>query len=134
MGPWSGLRMVLDREKRELAMPNSLDGSIVQVDVRHLERWRAGDAATLAKHREAMVLRGDEDLVIAQVANRVVSTAMTIRQFCGSAAVGEPYQLVPEADAERREPGIRQLADRSQCVAHRRRIAGAVGKEEAVGI
>ena len=134
MGPWSGLRVVLDGEKRKLAMPNSLDGSIVQVDVRHLERWRAGDAATLAKHSEAMVLRGDEDLVIAQVANRMVSTAMTVWQLCSSPAVREPHQLMAEADAERRERGIRQLADRSQCVAHRRRIARAVGKEEAVGI
>src|SRR5687768_10461813 len=104
MGPWSGLRMVLNGEQRQLAMPNSFDGSIVQVDVRHLERGRAGNAATLAKHREAMVLRGDEDLVVAQIANRVVSTAMTVRQLPGPTAVGESHQLVAEADAERRQP------------------------------
>lgn len=114
MGPWSGLRMVLDGEQRKLAMSNSLDGSIVQVDVSHLERRCAGDAATLAKHREAMVLRGDEDLVVTQISDRVVSTAMAVRQLRGPAAVGESHQLVAQADAERREPGTRQLADRSQ--------------------
>ena len=114
MRPWSGLRMVLDGEQRKLAMANSLDGSIVQVDVSHLERRCAGDAATLAKHREAMVLRCDEDLVVAQISHRMVSTAMTVRQLRGPASVGEPHQLVAEADPKRREPGIRQVADRSQ--------------------
>ena len=57
-----GLRVVLHGEERKLAMANAFDGAVVQVEVGHLERGRAGHAACVSNYRESMVLGGDEHL------------------------------------------------------------------------
>src|SRR5512143_2643485 len=53
--PRRGFRMILDREDRQLAMSQSLDGPVVEVDVRHLERRRSGDSLLRSGDGEAVV-------------------------------------------------------------------------------
>ena len=134
MGPWRGLGMILHREQRELAMANPLDGPIVQIEVRHLERGRSGDAVCVANHSETMVLGGDEHLIGSDVAYRVVPASMTVGQLRRGAAVSEPHELVPEADAEGGKAGAGELANRVQRVADRRGIARAIGKKETIWV
>src|SRR3954451_10891519 len=114
-------------------MANALDGSIVQIDMRDLERGRSGHAANLANYREAMVLSCDQHLPTAEIAHRVVATPMPIRELGGSTAVRESHQLMAEADSEGGKPSLGQLADVLQSVADGSRITGAVGKKETVG-
>jgi hypothetical protein len=124
--------MVLHGEERELTVANSLDGSIVQVEVGDLERWRARNPSPISNHRETMVLGGDQDLIAAEITHRVIAPSVTVGEFCGRAAVGQPNQLMAEADAERGQAGVRELADGLQGIPYRSGIAGAVGKEEAI--
>jgi hypothetical protein len=98
--------------------------------VRHLDvgRQRVGIDG------EAVVLRGDLHLARAQVLHRVVRAAVAELQLEGAPPHGEPQHLVPQADAEHRHVGgheRRTLLDR---VRQRRRIAGAVAEEDAVGL
>jgi hypothetical protein len=120
--PWGSLGVVLHSEEREFAMANSLDRSIVQVEVGHLERRRTRDAVRIANHRETMVLSGDEHLIVSEVADRVVSTSVAVRQFGGGTAVGQAYELVAEADTERGQTTPRQIANGLQCVVDSGRI------------
>src|SRR4051812_8871426 len=57
VGAGRRFRMVLHREDRLRGMPETFDGPVVQVEMRHgdVRRQRVGI------HREAMVLRGDFD-------------------------------------------------------------------------
>ena len=132
MGPRGGLGMVLHCEERELAMANPLDGPIVQIEVRHLQRRRSGNAVGVANHSETMVLGGDEHLIGSDVAYRVVPASVTVRQLGRGAAISQPHELMAEADAEGGKAGTGELADRVQRLADRGGIAGAIGKEETV--
>ena len=64
MRPRRCLRMVLHSEKRQIPMPNSLYGPVIQVQVRNLERRCAGNRPSIPNHSEAMVLRCDQHLVV----------------------------------------------------------------------
>jgi hypothetical protein len=124
--------MVLHSEERKLAMANSLDRSIVQIQVCHLQRRRAGHAVRIANHSETMVLGGDEHLIVAEVTYGMIPASMTVGQFGRTAAVGETHELVPQADAERRQATPGELANGVERVADCGRIAGAVGKKETL--
>ena len=113
-------------------MANPLDGPVVQIEVRHLERWRSGDAVCIANHRETMVLGGDEHLIGSDVAYRVVPASVTVRQFGRSATVSQPHELMPEADAEGGKAGTGELANRVERVADRCGIARTIGKKETI--
>ena len=63
-----GLRVILDGEERELAVAHPFDRSIVEVQMGDFKAARPGNAVRIANHREAMVLRGDEDLTRADFA------------------------------------------------------------------
>ena len=128
----SGLRMVLHRKERELAMTNSLYGSVVEIEVGDLERVRSRNPGRISNHSEAMVLSGDEDLIGPQISDWVIAPPVTVRQLRGRPPVGQPDELMSEADAERRKPRIGKLADRLQRITHRGWIARAIGKEESV--
>ena len=94
-----------------------------------LERARAvgpGD-------REAVVLRGDLDPPGRQVLDRVVGAAVAERQLERLQADRAAQQLVAEADAPDR-PAADELAHRLDDVVERRRVAGAVGEEDRVGV
>ena len=105
MRPGRGLGMVLHGEERELSVANPFDSSVVQIQVRHLERRRTGNAVLVANHREPMVLGGDEHLIVPNVAHWVISASMPVRHLGSGAAVGKSYQLVSEAYTEGGEPG-----------------------------
>src|SRR5213592_4762605 len=95
-GPGPGLRMVLDREDRQLAVGHALDRAIVQVDMSHLELRREG----IRIDREAMVLRGDVDAAGPQVLDRLVAAAVAELQLERLSSEGERKQLVAEADPQ----------------------------------
>ena len=68
-----------------------------------------------------------------QVLDRVVGAAVAERQLEGLEADRAAEQLVAEADADDR-PLADQLADGLDDVVERRRVAGAVGEEDEVGL
>ncbi len=94
------LWVVLHGEKRQLPMSDSLYGSVVQVQVRHLERRSPWYSSLVPNHSEAMVLRRDQHLVIAEVLDRMVSAPMTIWELCRAATIREADQLVAKTDSE----------------------------------
>src|SRR6185436_19114439 len=126
----SGARLgvVLDREDGEVAMAEALDGAVVQVHVRQLER---GIVEERGIHREAVVLRGDLDLSGAQVLHRMVRPTVAELELEGLAAAGEPEDLVAEADAKD-GPRFDELAGRLDRVIAGLGIAGAIREEDAV--
>jgi hypothetical protein len=96
--------MVLHGKERQLPMSNSLNGSVIQVQVRHLERGSTGNSSFVANHSEAMVLRRDQHLVIPQVLDGMVPAAVTIWQLCSAATICQADQLVAETDSEGGKP------------------------------
>src|SRR5215208_3042448 len=132
---WSRSRlwMVLHGKEGQVTMANALDGSIIEIHVRNLERGRTRDAAGLANYREAMVLSCDQDLPTAEVAHRMIAPAVTVRQLGGRTAIRQAHQLMAQADSEGGKPRIGQLANILQSVADGRRITRPVGKKETVG-
>ena len=93
--------MILDGEERELAVAHPFDRPIVEVQMVDFKAARPGNAIRIANHREAMVLRGDEDLTRADVAHGMVTAAMPIGKLRGVAPEGEADELMPQADTER---------------------------------
>ena len=130
----SGFGVVLNCKQRELSMTNSLDGSIIQIEVSDLEARGSRNLLTISNYREAMILGCDEHLVVAQIADRMISSPMAVRQLGGTAAVRQSDQLVPQADSECREPRAGQLADGTQSIAHGGRISRTIGKKEPIGL
>ena len=84
-----GLRMILHSEERQLTMANALDRSVVQVKMGHLKRRSAGNSGTVTNYRKAMVLRGDENLIRAEVPHRMVAPAVSVWKLGRAAAIGE---------------------------------------------
>ena len=85
--------------------------------------------------REAVVHAGDFDCAVAQPLDWMVRAAMALVHLERLCADREREHLVAEANAEQRLFGREPLADhRHGIFARRRRIAGAVGKEQAIGI
>ena len=140
----AGLGVVLDGGAGDVAQDQALDRAVVEVELGELgdaevglpaDRLVALDPrlAARALDREAVVLRGDVDPARLQVLDRVVGAAVAEGQLVGLEADGAAEQLVAEADAEDR-PLADQLADGLDDVAERRRVAGAVGEEDDVGV
>ena len=100
---------------------------------------RTGSSSSIVRapsgpeHGEAVVLAGDLGAAGGQVLDRVVGAVVAERQLVGLEADGAAEQLVAEAD-----PVDGQLADQlahgRDDVVERRRVAGAVGQEDRVGI
>src|SRR5439155_9279790 len=92
-------RVVLDREHPQVGRGDAFHRAVVEVDVGHLhlalERFRV--------HREAVVLRGEVDLVADYVADRMIRAAVPELELVGAAAHGEGEDLVAEADAHHRD-------------------------------
>src|SRR5690606_9489132 len=92
-------------------VPDPFDAAIIEVEVCHLKFWCTWNPGCVSHHREAMVLGGDEDRSRAQVADRMVPAAMAIRHLGGAAAVGNPEELMAQADSEGGNAGVGQGAD-----------------------
>ena len=64
----------------------------------------------------------------------MVGAVVAVRHLQGPGTAGQGQQLVAQADAEQRHPRRQEFADRGDGVIARRRIAGAVGQENAIGL
>src|SRR5262245_17254344 len=126
--------MVLHGKDRELAMTQSFYGSIVQVEVRNLERWSSGNTGFIPFHRETVVLRRDQNPAALEIANWMVSAAVAVRELHGISTERESYQLMSEADTEDRYFFFCNAPDRLGSVTHGGGIAGTVREEHAIGI
>ena len=144
MGARAGLGVVLDGAAGDVAEHQALDRAVVEVQVRELGGAEVGlpahrlvgldpALAVRAGDGEAVVLGGDVDPAGGQVLDRVVGAAVAERQLEVSRPDRAAEQLVAEADAEHR-PLADQLADGLDDVVERRRVAGAVGEEDEVGV
>ncbi len=91
-----GLGMILHAENGMIAMPHSLDGLVVQINVCdfHVRRQR------VRIDGEAVILRRDRDAPGRQVLHRLVATVMPELQFESFAAKSETEHLMPEANSE----------------------------------
>src|SRR5215467_10456330 len=81
--PRPGLRVILHAARRHLERADALDRAVVEVDVGQLDRADLGfdPLAGLARHREAVVLRGDGDPAGAHVLDRMVGAAVAEREL-----------------------------------------------------
>ena len=85
--------------------------------------------------REAVVHAGDFDCAVAQPLDWVVGAAMALVHLERLRADREREHLVAEANAEQRLFGGEPLLDYGHGIfTRRRRITGAVGKEQAIWI
>ena len=75
--------MVLNREERQLPVPDSLDGAVVQIEVGHLEAGCSRNLVTLSNYCEAMILSRDKHLVVPQIPDRMVPAPVAVRQLGG---------------------------------------------------
>ena len=124
--------MVLHRKQRKLAVPNTLYGTVVQIDMGDFQSGGAGNPVRLSNYREPMVLGGDKYLAAAKISHRMIASPVPVRQLGCGTTVGQANELVAETDSERGQARVRQLANGLQYVADRRWIARSVGKKEAV--
>ncbi len=109
-------------------MAQALDRLVVQIDFGDecpavCEGIRIGG--------KTVVLRGDGHLAGLQVLHRLVAAAVAEFEFEGRAAQGVRDHLVAEADAEGGKFG-QQVRDGLVDVGQRGRVAGTVGKEDAI--
>src|SRR3954454_12906895 len=119
------------RLRMELHGPRPLAAELQPFDRAVVKRHVALVARVARRHREAVVLRGNEDRVRPTHENGVVRAAMAEGELERLAARGEGEELVTEADTEDRDPPD-QVA---QCYLLRLewcRVAGAVREEDAV--
>src|SRR4051812_41887095 len=142
--PGAGLGVVLHGAAGDVEQREALDRAVVEVDVAQLggpevglpaHRLVGGDGLlpSGAEDREAVVLRGDLDAAGLEVLDRVVRAAMAERELEGLQPHRPAQQLVAEADPEGRAPAD-EAAQRLDDVVQRRRVAGAVGQEDRVGL
>ena len=100
--PGSGLRVVLDTENRLVPMPQPLDGSVIEVHMRHLEVARSFHRALITFDRKSVVLRGDKYATSLNFLHRVISAPMTVGHLHRRSTERQPEELVAEANPEDR--------------------------------
>src|SRR5579863_3422159 len=98
MGTRGRLRMILDRKYRQTPVPHSLDGAVVQIDVRNhdLALERGG------VDREAVVVSRDLNGLGTKVHHGLISAMMPELEFIGLTAQRQAQNLMAEADPEDR--------------------------------
>ena len=122
--------MVLDGEDGQSAMTKAFQGAVIQVDVSRLQV--AGQV--VQPDREAVVLRGNLHSIGALIEHGLIGAAMAELQFERLASKGKPQKLVAQANAEdRRRLLARQVCHGMDGVPKCGRVAGTVGKKNAVG-
>ncbi|MBG9885723.1 hypothetical protein ABE10_03800, partial [Bacillus toyonensis] len=133
MRPGGGLRVVLHGERRDVEGTQTFDHLVVEPDMADLDPAVALGAVERALdrglHGEPVVVRGDLHAAGRFVQHRLVDAAVPERQLVRAEAQGASEQLVAEADAEIRQPGIEDLAEHGDLCIRGGGIAGAVGVE-----
>ena len=119
--------MILDAERRLPPVPDPFDGVVVQIDVGDFQIG----GETFGVECEVMVLRGDFDRTLREVADRMVAAVVAELQPAASGAAGESEQLVSEADPHQRNFSD-QAPHRFDRVGDRGRVRRTVGEEDAV--
>jgi hypothetical protein len=84
------LGMVLDREDGLRAMLEPFDGTVVEVDMSHLELRSARNPLFFASNSESVVLRRDQNVARREILHRMISAAVTVGHFHGLCPVREP--------------------------------------------
>ena len=70
--------MILNGEQRQTSMTHSLNGSIIDIDMRHF-KWQARQGICI--HCVPMVLGGNLHAPCPQILDRLICTAMAELQF-----------------------------------------------------
>ena len=125
-----GLGVILDAEDRLVAMAETFQRLVVQVDVRELDFVLV---ERVGVHREAVIVRGDLHFVRDLVQHRMIRAAMSELEFVGFAAQREAEDLMAQANSE---DGLLsdQFANLLRLKSQRLGIAGTVGEENAVRV
>ena len=123
------LGVVLDTEGLERRVAEPLGGAVVEVVLDRLPFLREG----FGNDDEPVVLGGDLDPAAPAVLHRLVDPVVAELQLLRPSPDRLPQDLVAQADAEDRDlPQDRP--DRLHDVGEGRRIAGAVGEQDPVGL
>ena len=93
-----GFRMILNRDDRQRRVPHALDTLVIQVDMRHFDFGRQA----VGLHGKAVIVRGDLDVAVAKIFDRLIAAAMAKHELESLAAKRAPQQLMAKADAKRR--------------------------------
>src|SRR5258706_36212 len=123
--PGTRLRMPLETERRPVGAREPLQAAVEQRHVRRFQIRRK----RVRVDGEAVVLAGDDHRSALQILHWVVGAVMPEFHFHGLRAGGETHELVAEADAERRRPGVDDFADRTDRVVAGLRVPRAVGQK-----
>src|SRR5688572_9613120 len=102
------LGMELHRAHVERLVPEALERAVEEAPVRDLDLAGRGAGGG---HREAVVLARDEHPSGGDVEHRVVRAPMAEMELLDPEAEREPEELVPETDAEDREPAEKRAGD-----------------------
>ena len=141
----AGLGVVLDGAAGDVLEHQALDRAVVEVQVGELggaevgapsapaRRPRSGSPPSGPADGEAVVLGGDVDPAGLEVLDRVVGAAVAEGELEGLEPDRPAEELVAEADADDRLLAD-DAADVVDDVVERRRVAGAVGEEDEVGV
>ena len=124
-----GFGMILYAEDRQVLVPHSLHGAVVQIYMRHF--YVGGQRVGI--DCEPVILRRDRHLTAAQIFYRLVGAVMPKFQFVSRSAECEPENLMAETNPENR-----LLAHQiSRCLVRIRQSCGisrTVGKKNAIRI
>ena len=134
MGPRRRLGVVLYGKQRKLAMPDTFDRPIVQVEMGYFQSRSSRYPFRIANYSKTMVLGCNQHLVIADVTHRVIAAPMTVRQLGSGASICEPYKLMAEADPERWQAGAGEVSNVFQGIPYGGWVTRSIGEEETIGL
>src|SRR5437867_1863942 len=99
VGAGRGFGMVLNAEDRQRAVLHSLNGVVVEIHVSDADIVRV---QAFGIDGETVVLRRNLNLVALDIQDRMIAAMMAELQFVGSAAKGQPKNLMSKANSENR--------------------------------
>ena len=88
--------MILDGKRRQRPVPDTLDRTVIQIDMRNFEAIGNG----IRKNREIVVLACDLDVSRLLIPDWMVAAVMSEFQPSRLRSAGQRQKLMSEADAE----------------------------------